>query len=197
MVSFVCAKSKEINKLVCLSSYRTRDNYSLLDSTKIWQACRATSAAPTYFDPVTLGPFGEEFIDGGLGANNPIYALWNQAQGTWGDRMYDMLKCLVSIGTGVPGLKPVGDSVLSIWATMQEIATDTEATALQFHKDKSNLSDEGRYYRFNVDKGLENISLEESKKINEIAAATNYYFQSPVVSQKMEACANILARREC
>lgn len=46
-----------------------------------------------------------------------------------------------------------------------------EKTAKQFRRDKSNLDDEGRYYRFNVDHRLEDIDLEESKK-KEIAAAT-------------------------
>lgn len=50
----------------------------------MWQACRATSAAPTFFDSVAIGPFEEEFVDGGLGKNNPINVLWNEAQDAWG-----------------------------------------------------------------------------------------------------------------
>ncbi len=78
----------------------------------------------------------------------------------------------MSIGTGVPALKPVRDDVLGIWATLKDLATETEKTAQQFHRDKSYLDDGGRYYRFNVDRGLEEIGLEESKKKKEIAAAT-------------------------
>jgi patatin-like phospholipase/acyl hydrolase len=37
----------------------------------IWEAARATSAAPIYFKRFTKD--GKEFVDGGLGWNNPTY----------------------------------------------------------------------------------------------------------------------------
>ncbi|KAK3933659.1 hypothetical protein QBC46DRAFT_275340, partial [Diplogelasinospora grovesii] len=195
---FVCATSKQTGDTVCLTNYRSprSDNSDLLNATTIWQACRATSAATTFFDPIAIGPFNEQFIDGALGANNPVYALWNQAQDIWGGQLRGSLKCLVSIGTGVPALKPVRDDVLGIWATLKDLATETEKTAQQFHRDKSDLDDEGRYYRFNVDHGLEEIGLEESKKKTEIAAATRRYVESQAVFKQMKAYANNIARRE-
>ncbi|KAK3935444.1 acyl transferase/acyl hydrolase/lysophospholipase [Diplogelasinospora grovesii] len=194
---FVCATSKQTGDTVCLTSYRSpRGGEHLLDSATIWQACRATSAATSFFDPIAVGPFEEEFVDGALGANNPVSTLWNQAKDVWGDQLQNKLKCLVSIGTGVPSLKPVHDDVLGIWATLKELATETEKTAEQFRRDKSNLDDEGRYYRFNVDHGLEDIGLEESKKKKEIAAATGRYVASQSVFKEMKACASSLAGRE-
>ncbi|KAL1892639.1 hypothetical protein Sste5346_006924 [Sporothrix stenoceras] len=195
---FVCATSKQTSDTVCLASYRSprSDNSDLLSSTKIWQAGRATSAATGFFDPIVIGPFDEEFVDGALGANNPIYVLWNQAQDVWGVDLQNKLQCVVSIGTGVPNLKPVRDDVLGIWATLKDLATETEKTAQQFHRDKSSLDNEGRYYRFNVDHGLEEIGLEESKKKKEIAAATRRYFESQTVFKQMQACANSLSGRE-
>ena len=197
--SVVCATSKETGDTVCLTSYPSRrsDNSDLLNSTRIWQACRATSAATTFFEPIAIGPFHEEFVDGALGANNPVYVLWNQAQDVWGDQLWGSLQCLVSIGTGVPALTPVRDDVFGIWATLQELATETEKTAEQFQRDKSDLDNEGRYYRFNVDRGLEEVGLEESKKKKEIAAATRRYIESQAVFKQMNACANAIARREC
>lgn len=125
-------------------------------------------------------------MDGALGANNPINALWNQAQDVWGDRLWGRLACLVSIGTGIPALTPVRDDVLGIWSTLKDLATETEITAEQFRRDKSALADEGRYVRFNVDRGLEQIGLEESKKKKEIAAATGHYLASQVVFRLMQ-----------
>ncbi|KAK5653385.1 hypothetical protein OQA88_8870 [Cercophora sp. LCS_1] len=195
---FVCATSKETGDTVCLANYRSprSDNSDLLNTTTIWQACRATSAATTFFDPIAIGPFNEHFVDGALGANNPVYALWNQARDVWGDQLRGSLKCLVSIGTGLPALRPVRDDVLRIWATLEDLATETEKAAQQFHRDKSHLDDEGRYYRFNVDRGLEAIGLEESKKKTEIAAATRRYVESQAVFKQMKACANNIAGRE-
>ena len=39
---------------------------------KIWQAARATSAAPGTFKPILHGPTQKEYIDGGLYHNNTI-----------------------------------------------------------------------------------------------------------------------------
>jgi hypothetical protein len=89
------------------------------------------------------------------------------------------LRCLVSIGTEVPTLKPVRDDILRIWTTLKELATETEKRAEQLRRDKSNLDDEERYYHFNVDHGLEDIGLEGLKK--EVAAATGWYITSQAV----------------
>ncbi len=82
-------------------------------------------------------------------------------------------------------------------ATLKDLATETEKTARQFHRDKSSLDDEGRYYRFNVDHGLEEIGLEESKRTNEIVAATRRYMEAQTVFKQIKACANNLAGRDC
>ncbi|SPO02369.1 uncharacterized protein DNG_05042 [Cephalotrichum gorgonifer] len=190
---FVCATSKETGDTVCLTSYPSpRGAPHLFSTTKIWQACRATSAATSFFDPIAIGPYDQEFVDGALGANNPIFELWSQAQDLWGPQLEAKLKCIVSIGTGVPSVKPVCDDVLGIWKTLKNIAVQTEATAERFHRDKAILHDQGRYYRFNVGHGLEDIGLEESKK-KEIASATGRYISSQDVSRRMRACADKLA----
>ncbi|KAM5358933.1 hypothetical protein ACJA88_015257 [Fusarium oxysporum] len=140
----------------------------------------------------------EQFVDGGLGANNPVYALWTQAQDVWGDdRLQASLRCLVLIGTGVPPLRSVHNNVLGIGATLIELATETERTAEQFHRNKSGLDDKGRYYRFNVSYGLKGVGLEESKKQREIAAMTGRYIASQDVFRQIKAYASSLARKQC
>ena len=197
--SFVCATSKETRETVCLTSYKTpRGNADLLNSTKIWEACRATSAASSFFDPIAIGRFGEEFVDGGTGANNPVWEVWNQAQAVYGpEPLEDNLDCLVSIGTGVPPIKAFSDDVLHIHETLIAMATETEQTAERFQRSKAHLDEEGRYYRFNVARGLEEIGLEESKKKKEIAAATRRYVTSQEVLKQMKACADRASRTSC
>lgn len=194
---FVCATSKQVNETVCLTSYRSpRGSSDLLNSVKIWEACRATSAASSFFDPIAVGRYKEEFIHGGTGANNPIWEMWNQAQAIWGPEAVDgKIKCLVSIGTGIPSLRPFKDDVFHIGETLVVIATETEQTAERFRQHKAHLDDAGRYYRFNVAHGLEEIGLEESKKKKEIAAATRRYVASQEVLKQMRACADNLAGR--
>jgi hypothetical protein len=91
----------------------------------------------------------------------------------------------------------VRDDVAGIMVTLKKLATETERTAEQFRRLKSHLVDEGRYYRFNVDRGLEDVRLEESKKKDEIAWATRRYIAMDAVLEQMKACASNIAGREC
>ena len=197
--SFVCATSKETSETVCLTSYKTsRGNNDLLNSVTIWEACRATSAATSFFDPIEVGRYSEGFVDGATGANNPVREVWDQAQLAWGpEPLEGKVKCLVSIGTGVPSLKAFKDDVFNIGQTLAAIATETEQTAERFRRERGLLDSTGRYYRFNVVRGLEDIGLEEAKKVKEMAAATRRYISSQEVHKQMQACAGSIAGREC
>lgn len=161
---------------------------------------RATSAASTFFEPITIGPHCEIFVDGATGANNPIREVWTAAMDMWPATQYGPLngniKCLVSIGTGVPSLKAFGDSVLEVGKTLLKISTETEGTAESFVQEHSDMDDENRYFRFNVLNGLGDIGLEEYKRMGDIAAATRQYIQTQDVFKKMKACGNNLAGRE-
>lgn len=143
---FVCATSASTSDTVCIRNYRSprSDNSDLLDSVTIWQACRATFASTHFFDPISIGPYEERFVDGELGANNPIQILWGQARDVWGEGLEARLQCIVSIGTGVPNLTSIDNDSSNIVPTLHDIATNTERTAELFHRDRSNLSHEDR-----------------------------------------------------
>ena len=116
----------------------------------------------------------------------------------WGPEPVDRrIKCLVSIGTGIPSIMPFRDDILHIGQTLIAIATETEQTAERFRRDKTHLDDTRRYYRFNVIRGLEDIGLEESKKRKDIASATRRYVESQDIYRQMQACADNIAGREC
>lgn len=195
----MCATSKQTSGTVCLTSYKSpRVSSDLLNSVKIWEACRATSAASTFFDPISIGRYGEEFVDGATGANNPVWEMWNQAQSIWGpEPLEGKIWCLISLGTGIPSLKPFEDDVLHIGTTLVALATETEQTAERFRRDKTHLDESGRYYRFNVTRGLADIGLEESKKKKEIAAATRQYMGTQDVLKQMQACTKSMVRIQC
>lgn len=174
---FVCAMSKETSQIMQFTSYISRDGMSdLLRSAKIWEAARATSAATSFFAPIKVGPNHEEFVDGALGANNPVRSMWDEAQQVWPSaRFEDQVELLVSIGTGVPGITNVGDKFWEVAKTLEKLAAETQNTADQFRRDHRDLVWNGKYYRFNVDRGLEAIGLEEYSKISTIVAATRHY----------------------
>lgn len=70
------------------------------DQCPIWQAARATSAAPSYFPPawVEVPPPGGWYIDGGLKGNNPSELAVAESRRYWNTvkRVF-----IVSIGTGL------------------------------------------------------------------------------------------------
>jgi predicted acylesterase/phospholipase RssA len=65
----------------------------------IWQAARATTAAPTFFKAMPIGnpPPAIIYVDGGLGYNNPSQLALVESRRIWGT---EAKICLVSIGTG-------------------------------------------------------------------------------------------------
>jgi hypothetical protein len=73
----------------------------------------------------------------------------------------------------------------------------TERTTGIFRRDKTQLHTSGRYYRFNVISGLQDIGLEESTKMNVIQASTSDYIESEDVFQQMKSSTNSVAGRQC
>jgi patatin-like phospholipase/acyl hydrolase len=65
----------------------------------MWQAARASSAAPTYFEPIQLTIEGvpSAFIDGGVFANNPAMCAYAEARRQWPDEEQFLV---LSLGTG-------------------------------------------------------------------------------------------------
>lgn len=167
----------------------------------IWEAARATSAASSFFDPITLGSHGTVFLDGGTGANNPVYELWVlakdvfSAEGTQSGSATSLeadIGCIVSIGTGVPSPKAFGIYPTAIGKALLAMTTETEKTARRFARDRSVLSDEGRYYRFNVPNGLDKIAMEDAKSKSAIVAVTDRYLEDQETFRKLSKCAEIL-----
>lgn len=136
----------------------------------ISQACQCTTAAPTFFEPITV--LGRKYIDGGVIANNPADIAWTEAcdmvnpKGTH-TKTYPQL--LLSIGTGMPrkhsrfGLRKVFRGALSdITATK-----NAHSTMLRLQ----NLRPTLKYIRLDVpedtihpQRGLSGIGLDQCEK---------------------------------
>jgi hypothetical protein len=185
---------------VHLATYRrSRGGNDRLRVTKIWEAARATSAASSFFDPIriNIGAVREEFVDGATGANNPIQELWNEAKDMWDpEPLEGNLKCLVSIGTGVPSVEPFRTGLLEIGDTLVRMSTETEKTAELFHRTHSDLDDSYRYFRFNVRNGLEKIGLEDATQKDTIVAVTQGYVESQDTFKQMKLCGSKLAEKD-
>ncbi|KAJ6181424.1 protein kinase subdomain-containing protein [Penicillium canescens] len=173
--TFVCTADRHTKDIVRLRSYSLPHEPNI--GATICEAALATSAATTFFEPVSIGD--RSFADGGLGANNPVDEVEGEASNIWCSETGDLkplVKCFISIGTGHPGKKPFEDSILKfLGQTVVQIATETENTERRFIARWARHFDEKRYFRFNVEQGLQEIGLDEYKKKGVMKAATEGY----------------------
>jgi hypothetical protein len=127
-----------------------------------------------------------------LGSNNPVDEVEGEAANIWcletGD-LKPLVKCFISIGTGNPGKKPFEDSLTKFLSqTVVEIATETENTEKRFIARWAKHFDEKRYYRFNVEQGLQEIGLDEYKKRGAMEAATEGYLTHMAQKFQLRDC---------
>ncbi|CAK7244229.1 MAG: hypothetical protein STHCBS139747_005765 [Sporothrix thermara] len=134
-------------------TYHVRENATF--DCMIWEASRATSAAPLYFDPISIGYAGMQaaYIDGGLGYNNPIEQVLEEAH-------------RVIRFTSAPETSP--SKVIN---ALKKMATESDVTAERVQARFHNIIN--TYFRFNVDRGLEDIELDEWENLGRVATYTD------------------------
>ncbi|KAJ7857860.1 hypothetical protein B0H13DRAFT_2574107 [Mycena leptocephala] len=196
--TFVCAMNAANMSLpVLFRTYNTTNNPAI-DCT-IWQAGRATSAAPTFFKQIRIGPPGieEAFVDGGMGQNNPIAALLLEAQVVFPDHQ---IACIISLGTGQPHtIKIPTPSLLKrlfpldIIEAIKGIAMDGEK---QHQLSAHHFNPVPHvYFRFNVERGMQDIQLNQWERLGDVAANTRQYLLShPIQNQLVDAVKSLVEK---
>jgi predicted acylesterase/phospholipase RssA len=192
----VCTTANETTGITRLRSYSLADE--LDNPATICEAALATSAATTFFDPVRIG--ARKYVDGALGANNPVDEVEGEASNIWcsgtGD-LKPLVKCFISIGTGNPGKKAIEDNMIKFLSgTLVGIATETENTADKFIARWRQHFDEKRYFRFNVHQGLQGVSLAEYQEQGIIEAATEEYLRHTEQKFRVRDCVLNLKQKE-
>jgi hypothetical protein len=161
----------------------------------IVQAARATSAAPLFFKPLKAVFQGleEEYCDAGLGYNNPISLLMDEAAELWQGRQFG---CILSIGTGYPKIVGAGPSLVGLLRKTIDIATDAEKIAEDVRKgwDRYSRQLSAVYFRFNVEQGLEDVQLDEYRKFGRVSAMTLHYLSKSRVRKDVDRCAECIKR---
>ena len=92
----------------------------------------------------------------------------------------------------MPPLRSTGDTGKQILKSVVGIATDTQRTADEFADEMEHLAGDASidYYRWNVDRGLEKMRLEEWKDFDMLTGATSYYLNSRKAD--LDRCAKVL-----
>ncbi|KZS94755.1 FabD/lysophospholipase-like protein [Sistotremastrum niveocremeum HHB9708] len=199
-VRFVCTMAAlNMNAAIprLFRTYKARKNPSY--NCTIWEAARATSAAPTFFKHIVIGEPGtqEPYIDGGMGRNNPTAQLLQEAAIEFPGQE---IGCIVSIGTGK------GETIripkpslfqrvlpLDIVTAMRGMATDSERTAEEVARRFEGMPE--KYFRFNVEQGMQDVGLSHWERLDEVTAHTRQYLQLAEPDSKLSSAIAVMRQR--
>jgi hypothetical protein len=157
---------------------------------KIWQACLGTSAATTFFEPLTIGE--DIYSDGGLLYSNPIRLVHIEGADMFPGRE----TLLLSLGTGISSDKIFNPNFVNVGKQLADLATETDKEAdVFFGRDGAQAARSQRYFRFNVP-NIGDIALDEAKELNTIKSAAEKFLNIGEVNLKIRSCSEQLAEGE-
>ncbi|KAF4819420.1 Calcium-independent phospholipase A2-gamma [Colletotrichum tropicale] len=221
--AFVCSVPRSnMFEAYLFRTYRGKSNHA--HNVEIWEAARATSSAPGFFNPVhvKVEAVKEYYYDGALAYNNPAKLVLDEADSYLGsDRK---LGFLLSLGTGLKitdkafkveadaekavehalelTKKPVrslSGSLLSrdslpVYKHIKTSLTDPERTHHELDQWFRGIPN--AYFRLNLDKGAADIKLNEYKKMKLLREATEKYLKKDEVSASIDKIVSMLHNKE-
>jgi hypothetical protein len=182
----------------------TERNPGVAANIPIWEAARATTAAPSYFHPIRIG--NRNFGDGGFGTNNPAEEMLAEVAAMNGQNP-DCVGLLLSIGTGESNFSRFEKGPLKKYLgylnAARKLASDSEAPHSRLEAQK--LWRQLPYYRFNVPtefklgkmkldewKTLSRFSACQESTIDRIKRLTTEYCNDSAVKRELKKVAKIL-----
>jgi len=178
---------------------RTYNNFPSVSAfpAKVWEAARATTAATTFFLPITINDI--DYADGGTGFNNPTELAISEAHDIWPNRP---IGCLVSIGTGLEDAIQLGTEAKGFARRLISMASSSTsfninvaewcvALLTSSHSKHLWLMDQAKrlnihqsYFRFDVPQGMSTIGLEDWEKSKDMIALTMQYMSYGIQDKK-------------
>ncbi|KAK4206255.1 acyl transferase/acyl hydrolase/lysophospholipase [Rhypophila decipiens] len=186
---FVCATGIHTTNPILLRTYKSPDPGQANHSVRIWQAARATSAAPPFFDSVTIDECGLTLRDGAFKLNNPIDETLTEASTIDPDRG---IGCIISIGTGVANLNSLESGwLLKVMRACVKISLDCDEVAANFARGRGRpFQAEGTYFRFSVPQGLRSVGTDEWEKHEAVQEYVEKYLGT--MGRELDQCARTL-----
>ena len=168
--------------------------YERNDQCSIWQAARATSASPYYFNAIEIGSPSITYADAGLDFCNPAWLAYEEMQRLWPNRDIGVF---LSIGTGTESLQSIRpkrshlDNVLRLEVSQAQIELSKSATRVhrQLYTHFRAHNNELVYFRFNVDTTFADDDLQEWQNVLELAESTDVYMKQRETSHAYLTCA--------
>ena len=154
----------------------------------VWEAARATSA---FFKRIKIWPEGSgiDYIDAGLGCNNPIKEVLAETVRVFGDEA--PVACIVSIGTGQSDSVGLAQpDAFQRWLPtdlikiLKIIATDSGRVTEEMRQRFKNTP--WLFNRLDVDRGLHSVSLAEWKELGKVRELTQNYMKMGVINTQVD-----------
>jgi hypothetical protein len=141
-----------------------------------------------------------KYVDGAIGANNPVSQVEDEAANIWCEEtgeLKSILKCFISIGTGHADVIATRDkSLRDLAQSIAKVATETRKTNEEFSGRYRALID-SRFFRFNVETGLQDVGLEEFEQEPLIDARTRLYLDDHSSQKRVRTCVQNLRLKKC
>ena len=157
------------------------------DQCNIWEAARATSAAPTYFLPIEIN--GKTYVDGALGCNNPTEELILEARAIWPERP---ISCLLSIGTGTENEASLAQHLGVIPRTMLGLMKYATITEGVHNRIFDQFCGQGSYFRFSVTKLGSQVRMDAWRDVAKLEKLTMDYLAILHVAGLVDECRLLL-----
>jgi hypothetical protein len=177
----VAALRLNVRNKVRLRTYPVPTN--LPSDITVIDAAIATCASQPGFLPLSYGAWYEsqEYIGAGLGANNPVHQVIEEATSYFS---HQPTAVLLSLGSGHPGILSLGsNNQTGLYRLMQEMMADSEQEAQNIQRQMTLT----RYFRFSVEQGMQTID-NRAKGLEWILAQTSGYLSHHDVMNRIDAC---------
>jgi len=157
---------------------------------KIIDAALATSAMAGLFPAVSLGHPPIQFIDAGIaGYNNPTEVALYQAHSIWPNR--DTI--ILSLGTGTQ--KIVDTTGRNHWGQFADLSQKLIESCEHVHDRLFRSQHPLSYFRFSVDRGLEEVGVKEWKEAGDdgrLAGITSAYLRKAEIDRHLNYCVQVV-----
>ena len=165
--------------------FRTYSSRGSSSNPTIVEAICATISVPSYFSSVKIGPprRAQSFIGGPLGANNATRELLKEAGLAFGNDK--RVAQIISIGCGMPRTLSLEDAKddTGVGRLLKEMAANCHMVAQELSNRLFNVE---AYRRFDVERGMDNMEIDNWSVLGDIETHTRSYIEVDAVTKALE-----------
>ncbi|CAE7228462.1 unnamed protein product [Rhizoctonia solani] len=192
LTAVVTARSADATRPILMRSY-TFSHDADPEKFKIWEAARATSAAPLFFRPIKAGGYEDPYIDGCLSGHcNPSWQAIQEAKRIWPKpSRKSKIGLFMSLGTGSPSKVPLRAPIHSFILGFVYLASNTVQIHEMAWREFKRKYEVSPYVRLSVDHDISKIRLDDPSRLDDIKVATLTYLEFARTSEKIQRCVEL------